>query len=80
MVQAILRLHPQLNMRIGLATGFDLLKIPEIQSIKYFPSVHISDNKRRLGISLGYINLVNQPIFDLSGFIPSQAAEEIEFL
>jgi hypothetical protein len=79
-IQRILRLYPQLNMRIGLPTGFDLLKIPEIQSTKYFPSVHISDNKRRFGISLGYFNLRNEPIFDLSGYTASQATDEVEFL
>ena len=79
-VQSILKLHPHLNMRIGLPTGFDLLKIPEIQSIRYFPSVHAADSQARLGISLGYVNLADEPIFDLSGFDASQTPDDVEFL
>lgn len=79
-VQAILRIHPDCKMRIGLPTGFDLLKVPKIESIKYFPSAHILEEGGRLGISLGFIDLNHRPIFDLSAYSKVEPEGDIEFL
>lgn len=80
LVQSILRLHPNCKMKIGLSTGFDLLKIPKIESIKHFPSAHILEEGGRVGISIGFIDLRHQPIFDLSGYAPAESEGDIEFL
>ncbi len=79
-VQAILRLHPGNTMRIGLPAGFDLMKIPKIESVKYFPSAHVIEEQGRFGISVGLINLQHGPIPDLAAYTSAQSEEDVEFL
>jgi hypothetical protein len=80
LVQTFLRMHPTCNMKIGLSTGFDLVKVPKIQSLKYFPSVHVVDKENRTGISVGFFNLSNQKILDLSQYVSAPSNDNVEFL
>jgi len=81
LVRAIVHLHPNLPIRIGLPTGFDLTKIPKIESVKYFPSANILEEQGRMGISIGFINLRHGPLFDLSGYSSDQSGgDNVEFL
>lgn len=76
-IQAISR--SGLGLKIGLPTLFNLEKIPFVQTTKYFPSVTITDKDGRLSTSLGFINLSNEKMFDLSDQGAAQSGE-IEFL
>jgi hypothetical protein len=78
--QAIIRLHPNCNMKLGLPTGFDLLKIPKVQFLHYFPAVNVIDEGNRIGVSMGLLNLNREKIPDLSGYVDAQSSDSIEFL
>lgn len=66
--------------KIGLPNVFDLRQIPEVQTSLYFPSVVLSDTENRIHISLGYVQLENEKLFDLSAIEIGKASDEIEFL
>lgn len=76
-IQAISR--SGLGLKIGLPTLFNLEKIPLVQTTKYFPSVTITDVDGKLSTSLGFINLGNEKMFDLSEQGAAQSGD-IEFL
>ncbi len=69
-----------INPKIGLPTVFDLSKIPQVQTLNYFPSVHLMDPRGLIVLSLGYSHMENQPLFDLSAISPSAPSDEIELL
>lgn len=69
-----------INIKIGLPTAFDLLKVPEVKTIKFFPSVHVVERNQFVSISLGFIDLSGKRLFDLSDPSAVEASGEIEFL
>lgn len=68
------------DAKVGLPTLFDLTRIPEIRTLAFFPSVHISDSQGQVGISLGFIDLEANPLFDLSSLDSGSDSNDVEFL
>jgi hypothetical protein len=68
------------STKVGLPTVFDLTKIPEIRALSYFPSVHVTDAQKKVFLSLGFLNLEGEPLFDLSGVDSAATSSDVEFL
>lgn len=68
------------DMTIGLPSTFDLTRIPNVQTLNYFPSWHIENAEQSIQMSLGFTDLENRPIFDLSGINFEESSDDVEFL
>lgn len=67
------------NVKIGMPTTFDLSKTSNVETLMYFPFVHVADARGVIIVSLGYSRIDDQPMFDLSN-INLDVSEEVEFL
>lgn len=67
------------NAKSGLPTLFDITSIPELQSLVFFPSVHLMDEASQLAVSLGFFDVSGKRI-NFSGINDASASEEVEFL
>lgn len=77
-IQNIVKLG--IDMKLGLPTVFDLSRVPYVQTMKFYPSVHAIDSTETFACSIGFYNLAHQSLFDLSKSDPTKNNDEIEFL
>ncbi len=77
-IQNIVKLG--IDMKLGLPTVFDLARVPYVQTMKFYPSVHVIDSTETFACSVGFYHLTHQSLFDLSTSDPTRNSEEIEFL
>ena len=77
-IQNIVKLG--IDMKLGLPTVFDLARVPYVQTMKFYPSVHSVDTSDTFACSIGFYHLGNEQLFDLSKSDPTNNSDEIEFL
>jgi hypothetical protein len=69
-----------MNAKVGLPTIFDLSKIPAVETLIFFPSVHVSDKANSLCLSLGFFNVEGGPLFKLGDDESVDSSGGIELL